>query len=264
LPALAAYRRPVISDKRWDTLSVMQLGALVAMTLGLAIGLSSLLGPLLGSRLKPEEVMLLTVVVSLLCVQGTVPIWVHQFLRRNFQTWGEAFGLMQRNYRQCVTLALLALVIALFGMGVLSYLTTTVLEVAADRTGWDWLKPQPQAIAELLKNDWPWWLLTLQAFTAIIVAPVGEELLFRGVLYGFIKQRGHPRLALWISAVVFAAVHGNAVGFLFFIFLSMILVALYEQTKNILTPILLHALFNAVNFTLIVTQPKWAEKLMDS
>ena len=52
LPGPAAYRRPVISDKRWDTLSVMQLGALVAMTLGLAIGLSSLLGPLLGSRLK--------------------------------------------------------------------------------------------------------------------------------------------------------------------------------------------------------------------
>ena len=242
----------------------MQLGALVAMTLGLAIGLSSLLGPLLGSRLNPEEVMLLTVVISLLCVQGTVPIWVHQFLLRNAQTWGEAFGITRGNWRQCLTLALLALVIALFGMGVLGYLTSTVLEVAADRTGWAWLKPQPQAIAELLKNNWPWWLLTLQAFTAIIVAPVGEELLFRGVLYGFIKQRGHPRLALWISAVLFAAVHGNAVGFLFFIFLSMILVALYERTENILTPILLHALFNAVNFTLIVTQPKWAEKLMDS
>lgn len=242
----------------------MQFGAMVAMTLGLAIGLSGLLGPLLGSRLRPQEVMLLTVVISLLCVQGTVPIWVHQFLRRNAQTWGEAFGLSQRNYRPCVTLALLALVVALFGMGVLGYLTATVLEVAADRTGWDWLRPQPQAIAELLQNKWPWWLIALQAFTAIIVAPVGEELLFRGVLYGFIKQRGHPRLALWVSAVLFAVVHGNAVGFLFFIFLSMILVALYEQTKNIFAPILLHALFNAVNFTLIVAQPKWAEKLIDS
>ena len=254
----------MISDKRWDTLSVMQLGAMVAMTLGLALGLSSLLGPSLGSWVKPQEVMLLSVVISLLCVQGTVPIWVHQLLRRNAQTWGEAFGITQRNYRQCVTLALLALVVALFGMGVLGYLASTLLEVAADRTGWAWLKPQPQAIAELLQNKWPWWLLTLQAFTAIIVAPVGEELLFRGVLYGFIKQRGRPRLALWTSAVLFAAVHGNAVGFLFFIFLSMILVALYEQTKNIFTPILLHALFNAVNFTLIVAQPKWAEKLMDS
>ena len=254
----------MISDKRWDTLSVLHLGAMVGLSFGAAIGLSMLAGPLLGSRLPPPEVMLLTVVTSLLCVQGTMVIWVHQFLRQNALTWGEAFGVTQRNYRQCVTLALLALVIALFGMGVLGYLTSTVLEVAADRTGWDWLKPQPQAVAELLKNDWPWWLLTLQAFTAIIVAPVGEELLFRGVLYGFIKQRGHPRLALWISAVLFAVVHGNAVGFLFFIFLSMILVALYEQTKNIFAPILLHALFNAVNFALIVTQPKWAEKLIDS
>lgn len=254
----------MISDKRWDTLSVLQLGAMVGLSFGAAMGLSMLAGPLLGSRLPPKEVMLLSVVISLVCVQGTAVFWVHQFLRQNALTWGEAFGLAQRNYGRCVVLALFALVIALFGMGVLSLLTTTVLEVAADRTGWDWLKPQQQAIAELLKNDWPWWLLGLQAFTAIIVAPVGEELLFRGVLYGFIKQRGHPRLALWISAVLFAAVHGNAVGFLFFIFLSMILVALYEQTGNIFTPVLLHALFNAVNFTLIVTQPKWAEKLMDS
>ena len=254
----------MISDKRWDAQSVLVLGAMVMMSFGLAIGLSMLVGPLLGSRLPPNEAMLLTVVISLVCVQGAAVIWVHLFLRLNSQTWGEAFGITQRNYRQCVMLALLSLVVALFGMGVLGHLTATLLEFAADRTGWDWLKPQQQAIAELLKNDWPWWLLGLQAFTAIIVAPVGEELLFRGVLYGFIKQHGHPRLALWISAVLFAAVHGNAVGFLFFIFFSMILVALYERTKNIFAPILLHALFNAVNFTLIVTQPKWAEKLIDS
>lgn len=237
---------------------------MVFMTLALAMGLTSLAGPLLGSRIKPQELMLLSVVISLVCVQGFAVFWIHLFLRQNTQTWGEAFGLAQSNYGRCAALALLALVIALFGMGVLSYSTTTVLEVAADRTGWDWLRPQPQAIAELLQNDWPWWLLTLQGFTAIIIAPVGEELLFRGVLYGFIKQRGHPRLALWISAVLFAVVHGNAVGFLFFIFLSMLLVAVYEQTKNIFAPILLHALFNTVNFVLIVSQPKWAQKLMDS
>ena len=70
-------------------------------------------------------------------------------------------------------------------------------------------------------------------------------------------------LALWTSAVLFAAVHGNAVGFPVFIFLSLVLVALYEQTKNIFAPILLHALFNTVNFVMIVAQPKWAEKFLN-
>jgi membrane protease YdiL (CAAX protease family) len=241
----------------------MQLGAMVAMTLGLAMALSSLLGPLLGNQIKPQELMLLSVVISLVCVQGLAVLWVHQFLRRNELTWGEAFGLAQQNYRQCVALALLALVVALFGMGVLSHLTATMLEIAADRTGWEWLRPQPQSITQLLQNDWPWWLLGLQGFTAIIVAPVGEELLFRGILYGFIKQRGHPRLALWISSVLFAVVHGNAVGFLFFIFLSMLLVALYEKTKNIFAPILLHALFNTVNFVAIVGGlQEWLEQAL--
>jgi membrane protease YdiL (CAAX protease family) len=263
-PARAAYRRRVISEPRWTTASVLQLAAMVMMSFGLAIGCSNLValaGPMLGGRLSPEHLILIGVVVSLFCVQGLAVLWIHLFLRMNGQTWGEAFGLARRNYGQCATLTALALVLALLTMGLTSLLSMHALEFAAERTGWAWLKPEPQAIAELLKKKWPWWLLLPQGIAAIVIAPVGEELLFRGVLYGFIKQRGRPRLALWTSALLFAAVHGNAVGFLFFVILSLLLVALYEQTQNILAPILLHASFNAVSFTLIVTQPHWSEKL---
>ena len=42
-------------------------------------------------------------------------------------------------------------------------------------------------------------------------------------------------------------------------FCQKVLVALYEWTKNLLAPILLHAMFNAVNFALIVAHPQWSD-----
>jgi len=53
------------------------------------------------------------------------------------------------------------------------------------------------------------------------------------------------------------------VGFLSLIFLSMMLVFVYERTKNLFAPILLHSLFNTVNFVIIVAKPRWAEGLFN-
>jgi membrane protease YdiL (CAAX protease family) len=253
----------VISEKRWDTWSVIALGGLVFMSMAMAVALSSFAKSLVGSRFTPDEFMLLSVVVSLLCIQGAAVLWVHLFLKQNQLTWGEAFGFAQRNYAYCIRLVLLTMLLVFFGMVVLTNVSSIVLNTLYERLGWEWLEPQQQGVVQLLQNDWPVWLVALQGFTAIIVAPVGEELLFRGVLYVFIKQRGRPQLALWATSVLFALVHGNLAGFLFFIFLAMVLVAVYERTRNLFAPILLHSLFNAVNFTLIVSQPKWLEKFVN-
>ena len=40
-------------------------------------------------------------------------------------------------------------------------------------------------------------------FFAVVLAPVAEEFIFRGVLYPFIKQLGWPRLALYRSQRAF-------------------------------------------------------------
>jgi membrane protease YdiL (CAAX protease family) len=84
---------------------------------------------------------------------------------------------------------------------------------------------------------------------------VAEEVLFRGILYPAIKQAGHPRVALWGTALLFAAVHMNLVTFLPLAVLALVLTALYERTNNLLAPITAHVLFNALNFvTLLVLQ----------
>jgi membrane protease YdiL (CAAX protease family) len=91
---------------------------------------------------------------------------------------------------------------------------------------------------------------------AIVLAPVAEESLFRGILYPFIKQLGHPRLALWGTSVMFGAIHLSPVSFLPLTVFALVLVFVYEKTDKLIAPIATHALFNAVNFLLGIFEPE--------
>ena len=79
------------------------------------------------------------------------------------------------------------------------------------------------------------------------MAPIMEEIIFRGVLYSVIKESGYPRLALWGTAFVFAAIHGSRMTMVPLMFVAIVLTLLYERTGKLLAPIVAHAGFNAAN-----------------
>jgi membrane protease YdiL (CAAX protease family) len=91
-------------------------------------------------------------------------------------------------------------------------------------------------------------------FTAIVLAPLLEEILFRAILYRGIKQRGYPRLALFGSALLFAAIHLSLLTFVPLTVLAIILALLYDKADNLMAPIVAHSLFNAANFVLYLYQ----------
>jgi hypothetical protein len=69
---------------------------------------------------------------------------------------------------------------------------------------------------------------------------------------------GFPRLALWSTSLVFAAIHGNLSAFVPLVVLAVVLALLYEYTDNLLAPITAHATFNAVNLlALLGWLPHW-------
>ena len=85
----------------------------------------------------------------------------------------------------------------------------------------------------------------------IILAPICEELFFRGILLRFLNARLSLRKALWISAFIFAASHQHFASFLPLLFLGYWLGYYYVKTGDLRTNIGLHALFNGTNFILI-------------
>jgi membrane protease YdiL (CAAX protease family) len=81
---------------------------------------------------------------------------------------------------------------------------------------------------------------------SIVFAPLFEELIFRGLLYGTLRTRLAWPLAAATSGLVFALAHGyGVIGFLS-VFLSGVLWAwVYERTGSLLPSVLAHVANNA-------------------
>lgn len=103
-------------------------------------------------------------------------------------------------------------------------------------------------------------VLALLFFTTVILAPIAEELFFRGVLFHAIKQN-NEWLAYVSISIIFALLHmqapqsegakgllGASLSIIPFLILSSLLFTLYRMTKNILAPIGCHVIFNLTGF----------------
>jgi CAAX protease family protein len=81
---------------------------------------------------------------------------------------------------------------------------------------------------------------------AIVIAPLAEEFVFRGFLYGVLKRYAGALPALVFTGVAFASVHMHVPSLLPLFFLACVLTLAYEFTGSLLVPMAMHALFNAI------------------
>lgn len=87
---------------------------------------------------------------------------------------------------------------------------------------------------------------------AVIMAPLFEEIVFRGIIQkGLINKGMKPINAILIASVVFGLVHGNPWQFVGAVLLGIVLGLVYHKTKSLLLPILLHAFNNLCSAILI-------------
>jgi membrane protease YdiL (CAAX protease family) len=86
----------------------------------------------------------------------------------------------------------------------------------------------------------------------MVIAPLVEELLFRGVLHRTLAHRLGIPLGTLCSSCVFGAVHGNLLAGVPVAILGAILALELERTGSIWTCVALHAAFNAGQFALML------------
>jgi len=82
--------------------------------------------------------------------------------------------------------------------------------------------------------------------TFVLVAPIAEEIFFRGIAFNAWEREYGARRALIGSALLFALVHASLVAFLPIFGLGLVLALVYRGTRNLAAPIALHATFNAI------------------
>lgn len=90
-------------------------------------------------------------------------------------------------------------------------------------------------------------LIAAIAISAVIVAPICEEIMFRGCFYpvGSIPFGRFP--SAFLCAVVFAIIHDSFTVFPSLVLLALCFTIAYEATGSLLVPIFSHAAFNAIN-----------------
>jgi membrane protease YdiL (CAAX protease family) len=163
-----------------------------------------------------------------------------RFLREHGETWRSAFGFPTDPGRAILCGLLVAC--AFLPLGEL--LQRGSMEIIS-RLGF---QPEVQPAVEALKSSSAWRDRVALAIVAVVLAPIAEEVLFRGILYPAIKRGGFPRLALWGTAFLFALIHLNLITFVPLMLFALALTLLYERTGNLLAPLTAHAVFNILNF----------------
>jgi membrane protease YdiL (CAAX protease family) len=111
----------------------------------------------------------------------------------------------------------------------------------------------PHVIEEVLKKSPTVAHIIESAVMAVIVAPILEELVFRGILLPWLRRLMGAWPAIVLSSAIFAIAHFNAWPAPIALFvLALFLGYLAHRTTSLVSSIALHATFNAANLALLI------------
>lgn len=133
------------------------------------------------------------------------------------------------------------------GWGLLAWVAATaatlLMVVLLDRVG---LLPPPGPAEQAIAQLEPWVVVP----AVVLLAPIAEEVFFRGVAFNaWLRERGRS-FAYIGSAALFAASHVSLVQLLPIFLLGLGLAWIYRRTGSLLAPVAMHATVNGISVTL--------------
>ncbi|MCI9314486.1 MAG: CPBP family intramembrane metalloprotease [Lachnospiraceae bacterium] len=82
-----------------------------------------------------------------------------------------------------------------------------------------------------------------------LIAPVTEEIVFRGLVFNRLRRYCPPMTAVFLSGILFGLYHGNLVQGLYGGCMGILMAYLYERMHSFLIPCLFHATANLMVYT---------------
>ncbi len=237
-----------ITFSSWALLSVFGIGGIIgsAMYFG---GTAQL-----GIDIDATSALSLAVLSVLVYIVGAAILLIEPYAirRMTFARVRELLGLARRPVLKDLGRALL-------GWGAYMLLTFVVVGALTSYAPTvDLDQQQDVGFKSLLSN-----LDILYAFIVIVViAPIVEEIVFRGYIFGSLR----PRMPWWLAAIIvsvlFGLIHGQLnVGIDTFL-LSMVVCYLREKTGAIWSGIAVHAIKNSIAFYILFVAPEWIKQLL--
>lgn len=114
----------------------------------------------------------------------------------------------------------------------------------------EWITKSSEATqAFAISSDWN--VFAIFAITAIVVAPIVEEIVFRGVIFSFFKQYTTQKTAIIVTSLLFAALHMNILQFIPLFILGAIFQLLFIYHKSLYPGIIYHSINNSFSVLVI-------------
>lgn len=100
--------------------------------------------------------------------------------------------------------------------------------------------------------------LAITVAIMILLEPIAEEFIFRGVLLKRMALKTSRWGGVFISSLLFGLMHDDILGAFLF---GIIAALLYLKTQNLLAPIILHIAYNTFYVLTLAHAPTWPEAL---
>lgn len=211
--------------------TALLLGGIVAITV-ILFGLA-LLALLYLPGLKPHA---LTVLAWTILAQTVIVIlFIHIVLRRKQIRWND-IGLRRPTWR---LLHLLWQIPVMFIILIISQLIAAALFHASPSSSGG------NGINDIVRLVSP--VSAAAVFVAVgILTPIWEEIIFRGVIYGGLRQKFGIVVSVLLSAAIFALAHGVPILLPYFITAGVLLALLYEFHKTLVASMIAHCAINSL------------------
>ena len=85
-----------------------------------------------------------------------------------------------------------------------------------------------------------------------ILAPIGEEVFFRGFAYRILRQRCGVAGGIILSGILFGAIHGNPLALIPISLMGIALAVLRERTGSLIAPLTVHCVNNCLATVLLI------------
>lgn len=103
-------------------------------------------------------------------------------------------------------------------------------------------------------------VFALEALELVCIAPLTEELFFRGFLNNLLRGKVNAFVRMSIVSILFTVIHmpyiHNWIQFLAYLIGSIVLFLIYERRRSLFDAILLHSLLNGLLVILFIEIPK--------
>lgn len=190
-----------------------------------------------------EEQIPLVRLASTLLIYTVIAALIAHFDRQRGRSWAAGYGMGLQQLRQLALAPLLYLATIPFLMLATKAWHLLLHEVFG-------LEIELQNVAQLIAQEFSW-LQVLYIVTAVAVAPLFEELLFRGLVFSYLVKHTGLTGGTVLVSLLFALMHFHLPSLVPLFLLSTALCLAYWRTGSLWACIGMHAIFNAVNILVL-------------